>query len=481
MLTGGVGSGKTTFLRRFATVQSAQFVEHYCVWLHVDFLPIGNPEAAKLDSEIRNFTYGQIRLQLGESYGDKMPGTGEEMRELFADQIQEAKLTRLHGIPEDSQEWNSAVGELVSDLYQADEVFTRCALRRLRRRGLRPVVVLDNTDQLGEEFQERVFLFAQKLADDYAALCIVALREEKYFAAFRRGRFDAFGDRRFRVGSPELSKVIGRRIQLGQSKFDELREAGGSDLKESDFEEIDRFLRALRNSTYRRDSKVVRMLACVSNGDMRHALDMFREFVSSGNTNVRKILDIVRETGGYSVPFHEFAKSAILASRRYFHGSVSHIVNVFVRSETAQASHLTASRILGRLASAEGVASRHGEGYVSTKKLLREYRQSFGPADDFVQWSGELLRRGLVESEPPKVEDVRHTEALRISAAGMYYWRYLIRSFAYIDLVFVDTPISDNALARSLGRLAGSSDMRTGSREQSASWSILKLRRRGSS
>ncbi|MCC6527282.1 MAG: hypothetical protein IT373_31830 [Polyangiaceae bacterium] len=36
----------------------------------------------------------------------------------------------------------------------------------------------------------------------------------------------------------------------------------------------------------------------------------------------------------------------------------------------------------------------------------------------------------------------------------MYYYKYLVRAFAYLDLVFVDTPIRDKNLANSLARQA---------------------------
>ena len=67
--------------------------------------------------------------------------------------------------------------------------------------------------------------------------------------------------------------------------------------------------------------------------------------------------------------------------------------------------------------------------------------------------------RGLVESEPPKIGDVENTEALRITASGAYYWKYLARAFAYIDLILVDTPLLDRSLARQLANLADSIDM----------------------
>jgi hypothetical protein len=458
ILTGGVGSGKTTFLLRFANIAQPGFVKTYCVWLHIDFLSIGNVEPAQLDVEIKAFTFRAIRSKLDSDYPQYCPTSAADVASLFANATAQAKITRLYGLVEGSIEWNSRMGELLESLYKDHEAYSLAILRRLRGRGLRAVIVLDNTDQLGEAFQERVFLLAQRLSGEYGALTIVALREEKFFAAYRRGIFDAYGDRRFHIGFPDLHRVVYRRLDYGRRRFAELAKGGSLSISEAEAESIDKLLQSLIHSTTVRNSNIIRMLACVSNGDMRHALDMFREFISSGNTNVEKILAI---GPGYSVPFHEFAKSAILGSRRYYRSSVSSILNLFARSEARAGSHLTACRVLARLAMAQGVASTHGEGFVSTQKLLREYRESFGVADDFVTWSGELLRRGLIESEPPRQSDILKTDALRIIASGAYYWQYLVRSFAYLDLVYIDTPLSDEKAARNLAQHSESTEITT--------------------
>jgi energy-coupling factor transporter ATP-binding protein EcfA2 len=459
ILTGGVGSGKTTFLRRFAQIVDRDFVDRYTAWIHIDFLPIGNVTPDRMDDELRGYVYRRVRENIQSQHGDALAGTGEKIRALFAAEIDQAKLTRLYGLDVKSEAWLTAVNALVDELMRDDERFTVAALRALRKNGRRIAIVLDNTDQLGEVFQEKVFLLSQKLSEDYEALCVVTLREEKFFAAYRRGIFDAFGDRRFHIGSPELGRVLHKRLEYGRTKFAGLASDTSSGLGHEDLRRIDALLRSLITSTTGRNANIVRMLQSVSNGDMRHALDMFREFLSSGNTNVEKILEIVDRGHGYSVPFHEFAKSAILGSRRYYQASVSHIVNLFRQSDALGSSHVTACRILARLAAAEGVASAHGEGFVSVPALLREYRQSFGFADDLVQWVGELLRRNLVESEPPRVSDINNADALRITAAGAYYWRYLVRSFAYIDLVFVDTPLTDQTVVRRLETMADKTDM----------------------
>lgn len=462
VLTGGVGSGKTTFLRRFAHVVETDLVRDRVVWLHVDFLPMGSVDRSELDVHLRSFVYRELRKQLDHTHALELCSDGARLRRLFSDEIEKTRLTLLYNVSDESDLWHSTVNQKVDQLFADDEVYVTAALRFLRRSGRRIAVALDNTDQLGEIFQEAVFLLSQRISAEHEALAVVTLREEKFFAAYRRGIFDAFGDRRFHIGSPDLRLVLRKRLEYGRQKFEELqKQKGVSELSSDDYCRIDGLLRTVINSTTERNANIVRMLASVSNGDMRHALDMFREFLSSGNTNIEKILEIVSREGGYTVPFHEFAKSAILGSRRHYRSSVSHVVNAFKQSDALEASHLTSCRILARLSAAEGVASSHGEGFVGVPSLLREYRGSFGLADDFTQWADELLRRSLIESEPPRVGDVRKADAVRITAAGAYYWRYLIRSFAYVDLVFVDTPIADKGLASRLATMAELTDLTT--------------------
>lgn len=459
ILTGGVGSGKTTFLRRFARIVEKDFVDRYAVWIHIDFLPIGNVDPAAIDSELQRFAYRRIRDYLQGHFQVELVNTGEKIRELFKDEIDHAKLTLLYGIEDNSPDWDTAVNKLVDESLRDDARFVLAAFRALQRRGRRIAIVLDNTDQLGESFQEKIFLFSQKLSEEHQALCVVTLREEKFFAAYRRGIFDAFGNRRFHIGAPDLRQLLRKRLEYGRNKFKALAEADPGALSQQDLQRIDGLLRSLIASTTDKNQNIVRMLASVSNGDMRHALDMFREFLSSGNTNIDKIITILERQNTYTVSFHEFAKSAILGSRKYYQASVSHIVNLFRQSDALGSSHMTACRILARLTAAEGVASAHGEGFVTAATLLREYRQSFGYADDLVQWTGELIRRNLIESEPPRVTDLNYADALRITAAGAYYWRYLVRSFAYIDLVFVDTPLADFAVVKRLENAADKTDL----------------------
>jgi hypothetical protein len=275
----------------------------------------------------------------------------------------------------------------------------------------------------------------------------VSLREEKFFAAYHKGVFDAYGTRKFHIGSPELIDVIKKRLNYGLIRYQKQADVEG--ISASERKKTSAVVKTLIESSTVQSGNIIRFLASISAGDMRLALSMFSEFMSSGNTDVDKITRIVaRQRNAYFMPFHEFAKSAILGSRRFFRGSASRIINVFSPSSAQGASYWTICRILARLLSTIHTYSSHGEGYVPTPDLLREYRESFGFAEDFSQCCERLLASGLLESEPPRVEKLHQTEAIRVTATGAYYWSYLVRSFAYLDLMLVDTPFDSETVAK---------------------------------
>lgn len=462
VLTGGVGSGKTTFLRRFARIEQHAYIRDYCVWLHIDFLEIGAIAIDTMERDIEAYTYKRILKILAEDYSSFIPSSGDDLRRIFEEEINDLKLTKLHKLEPDSTEYANAVGDLVHALKHDAEKYIKALMRSIHKAGRCLVFVLDNTDQQGEDFQASVFLFSQKLSENYSTLSIVALREEKFFAANRRGVFDAYGDRKFHIGSPEIIKVIKARLEYGIARYAQMTASGAIEVKSSsESDAVKRVIQSLIEASTIKNGDIIKMISCVSGGNMRFALDLYRDFMSSGNTNINKIMRITNKktiSGNnhkrYRMPFHEFAKSAILGSRRYYKGSAARVTNVFSRASAPDASHWTACRILGRLASARSSPSLHGEGFVKTVDLIREYRESFGRSDDFSAVVGNLLLQGLLESEPPREKSIDETVALKITATGNYYWEFLVGSFAYLDLVFVDTPIDEIDLAKKLAGLA---------------------------
>jgi hypothetical protein len=222
----------------------------------------------------------------------------------------------------------------------------------------------------------------------------------------------------------------------------------------------------IRSVTYK-NRNIVRMLESVAAGNIRFGLEIFRDFVGSGNTDVSAILKANSERS-YIVPFHQFAKSVILTNSEFYHAGKSSIVNVYARSAGVRSSHFTRLRLLSYLNENLKSISAHGEGYVELDKLREDFLTAFDDKDDLSQSLAHLVRTFLLDSEPPRSAD-NDAQAYKIAASGAYYLKYLARSFAYVDVVLYDTAITDDGLARWLASVARNRDLQVRT-ERVSSW-----------
>jgi len=476
VLTGGAGSGKTTFLTRFEHFIEPTLVAEWCVWLQIDFLASSKPEANDEAHHIAAYVFRSIRSQMSTRYAAYVPTDGEALRELFAEELTRLDRTILYGIPKDSPTRLLEQNREVDRLFTSDQHFVVAAVRRLLKTGRRIVVVLDNSDQLGEDFQERVFLFARTLTNDFSAICIVSLREEKFYAAHYRGVFNAFPTRKFHIGSPDFQMVLQRRleyairlIQQETSSSKSLAESLEGSSAPSGYypsrvlstADCLKVLRIVLYSVTRKNRAIARMIESVSTGNIRFGLELFRDFISSANTDVEKILRIAGDRHSYIVPFHEFVRSIMLQNREFYRTGSSAVVNVFAKSAASHTSYFTSLRIVAYLHERHKSASRYGIGYVDAQQLRMEYQEAFGIRDDFDQTLGYLIRIGLIESEPPRVDTVEKVEAVKAAAAGSYYYKWLTRNFSYLDLVIFDTAYDDVQVANYLAHVARDHTMAT--------------------
>lgn len=482
VLTGGVGSGKTTFVSRFEHVVEPAMVHQFCAWFQVDFLPSGKP--ATDVTGVENYIFKVVREQL-KSYSE-LSFDGAALRALFAHELSLLEATLLFGIPPDAPERLTVTNGEVDRLFKSDKAVVVAAVRRLISLGRRTVFILDNSDQLGEEFQESVFLTARALQEEFAAICVVSLREEKFYAAYYRGVLNAFPTHKFHIGSPDLQEVLRQRLKYGvqllESEPQKFFPTVNTDAAALNLDDCIELLRAFIHSVTHANRNIVRMLESVAAGNIRFALEIFRDFVGSGNTQVGKILEIHRrQPNGYNVPFHEFAKSVMLGNREFYREGSSPIANLYARSGATRTSHFTSLRILSYLQSRQKAVSGHGTGFVEAGRLRDAFAHAFEMADDFELCVGHLVQKDLVESEPPRSTDVAaktlptasvgqsiddsakpaRALAYKIAASGAYYLNYLVRSVAYVDQVMFDTAIADESFARDLAATARIRDLST--------------------
>jgi len=314
------------------------------------------------------------------------------------------------------------------------------------RRDIKVVMFVDNVDQLSPSYQAQIFMLAQRVTKIVGSITIVALREESYYSASVQRTFTAYVNRRFHIASPHFRKLVGNRISFALKYLEQ--EAEGVLFQEPgrimiDREAVSDFLKLVEFSIFERNRNIARFIEAICFGNMREALQMFATFLTSGATDVEKMLRIYRRDGQYFVSFHEFVKAVMLGDRKYYKELSSPIMNLFDCGADKNSSHFTALRILVLLLAHRGESTREGRGYVEILKVVTAFEDVFDNREDVIRTLNRLVARQLLETNTRSIETIDGASHVRLTSAGWYYHRFLVRSFAYLDLVLQDTPVSD--------------------------------------
>jgi hypothetical protein len=320
-------------------------------------------------------------------------------------------------------------------------------------RGLNTVLFLDNVDQLSPAYQAQVFVLAERMTRIVGSVTVLALREESYYAASVQKTLTAYTSRKFHIASPRFRKLIGNRIEFALKILE--KSEGPTDYVLRSGISLDRkaiadFLRIIETSIFQQNRNIARFIEALCFGNMRQALDMFTMFMTSGATDVDKMLLIYRRDAAYYVAFHEFVKSIMLGERRYYKDQASAILNVFDCGSERNSSHFTCLRILRALSLRRGESNREGQGFVEISELLGLSENIFDNRHDFLRSLNRLVARQLIETNTKSTDAITGASHLRVTSAGWYYSTYLVRSFAYLDLVLQDTPLDDSQIEETL-------------------------------
>lgn len=475
LLLGGIGSGKTTFIKRYFRLCENEMLKAKATWFYVSLL--GPPANAK---EIENFIYNQILVQLRENYSDIIKENRKTVKKAFKQELTLLYETtfKVEGLSQEEYErrispylekWQNNLSEYVPRLLQ---------LCQERNRAV--IICIDNVDQLLPESQAEVFLLAQNITRKANSITILALREETYYTARIQKIFSAYSNQKFHISSPNFMNLIDKRLKYAKEVLSLPDEELKLVLKSGiylDKKEIVDFFNIIEYSVFDYNKHITRFIESICFGNMRKALDMFSIFLISGATDVDKMLKIYRREGNYFVPFHEFIKSVMLEDRRYYKESHSKIMNIYSCSSDRNSSHFTAIRLLKFLVKRISVYESEGQGYVDISKIVTVFDEVFDNREDLINSSNRLLKWGLIEVNTRSTDNIAEASYMRITSAGWYYLRYLIRSFVYLDLVLQDTPIDEELVVDNLLDLMKAVDNLAGKDEEKIKRTDIRFKR----
>jgi predicted type IV restriction endonuclease len=401
VLLGGIGSGKSTFIHRFFKVIIAEKENH--LWFYIDF---------------RNAS-------------------------LNPDQVEEYILEKMYEVW--CAKYKDKLSKLLSEIsFQCDDsdrmIFFSKLFGLAQYLPISTTVIIDNIDQHEVGFQEKIFLTAHHLKDALKTVVILALREETFLISTRTGVLDAYYIPKFHISAPNFLKMILKRIDFAIKTIK--YHIDGSLPKK----ELTLFFTIIKASLYRENTqskKIVEFINNVSTGNMREALRMFNSFIVSGNTNVQEMFNKHEESGSYQLSYHQLIKSIMLGEYRHYSQERSHIMNVYDFDYSITDSPFHLLRILRYLLISANKKSPIGRGYLSIDELIIKFETLAIPRKVVFDSFSRLVAFNLIEFDNQTKKNIKSASFVKLTASGKYYLETLTSEFTYLDLVLVDTPISD--------------------------------------
>lgn len=441
VLFGGKGSGKSTFMNRLLYHKPPNSIKHFTQIAVVDLL-----ECPETHTNIENETWNQLIQKLDTE--KLLEKDRSELLKLFADRFEVATRQSLAGLDEASEVYNVRLNALV-DEWKADRPYCASKLAdhwKRQRKGV--IVVLDNTDQFSPANQDFCFTLGHSISTALDCLVVISMREERFHHSKIHGTLDAFQNSGFHLVSPDPARVFRRRLVFVLRILNDppRRRRIAPDLGDGQAGNVQMLARIFFREFGQERSHLNEFVQACAHGNMRLALELFREFALSGYTRVDEMI----ANPGWTLQVHQVLRPMMVPYRLFYDERQSSIPNIFQVRSDENGSHFTALRLLDMLT--KGPQAINPD-YVAMSKIRAYFADTFNMLDDAEKNMDIFLQRGVIESNN-RVDEYSDTiDAVKVTAYGRYIANVLAPDFSYLDLVSLDCGIHNEGVANSLAEL----------------------------
>lgn len=428
IILGDVGAGKTTFLERLLLVDWSDKSKDL-VAIRVDLA--GTPSKT---TDLPDMIANEIELSLRENYNIDITEND------FLRAAYHSDLARFRRTPQGELNRNNPVllrkdeTTFLIDARKLLDKHLQTVFRHLQNQKKICVVIIDNVDQRDSGLQQAAFVQAQIASSNWGVLVFIALRPETFVKTKLDGSLSGYHTRAFTISPPRFDELIQKRIEAAKKILIE------TDNSDDETNDANSYLEILRRS-FEGNPELSSFCEDLSAGNMRTSLDYIVAFMSCGHVDVPKILEKSINQNRYQIPLHEFTRGVMFSDREHYsETSGSLIINLYdCYTNDCYESFLLIS-ILDNLSNDEYL---DGSNYYVLTDLETKILTSGFRIEQFHWALKRCLDRRLIETNL-KTLDPQSPTHVRITPAGNYYFKKLIRSFTYNDAVCLDTPVCDN-------------------------------------
>jgi len=458
VLLGDVGVGKTSFLKHLMHVRAVDEFKN----AHHVYVDLASQGA--FVNDLNKFILEEIEKQLLERYDLDLFEDGFVRGVLNSEISRHRNSVHKSLYENDKEKYEETLrGFLINQISDKANYYRKAIHHIVTGRKRQVVIMIDNSDQRDMKTQQEAFILSQNLAQEWDCVVFIAVRPQTYHQSRQAGAFTAYAQKVFLISPPRADVVIERRLafalDMAEGRIPVERIAG---LK-LELESLSLFLKALLFSLAN-NRHLNELLSNITGGNIRQVVELIIKFIGCPNVNARKIVNIMKESGEYNIPVHEFSKSAILGDYSHFCDTSTLALNIFDVRHADHKEHFLIPMVLGFLDYNND--HRNREGFVLTPDIIKEM-QSWGFMPKQIEAALRRMNNKRLLDTPERItfdEDITGLigdlpTAFRLTPTGAYHLHRWATDFAYLDAMLFDTPIFDTSVLTELAKDVESFDI----------------------
>jgi hypothetical protein len=458
LVIGGVGSGKTSFLKRFFNYIIDPTLKNRLVYCRINF-----NEASDDLQDIRNWVCKYFIEKIKDNFSDIIDTETEKgLLSVFSKEIKD--LSGAYSL------LKKAGGSLYTERLANDllswmanpETFARALARSISGdRRLVLIVAFDNVDRRERESQLKIFQTGQWFMNLTKSICIMTMRDETFELYKDEKPLDAFlKTSNFYIRPPRFVDMVSKRIALA------IEHLGNIDdhVLTYDIEGFGRvsypatslgtYLTAVYVDLFKKKRNITTILEGLSGRNARKSLEMFSAVLTSAHFDTKNFTQSALSSGAHHIQETVLLRALMRTNYLYFkpaHGFVRNLYDPAMGSVVP--GHFLRSEILRYLIdNRKKQGDTRFEGYFTTAHLIQYFSDRGFTPPDVEKSINSLISDDLAIAENLTYAPVKAETAVRVTASGYVHLRILAQRIEYISSCALVTPVSYIALAEKLGK-----------------------------
>ncbi|HEV2678369.1 MAG TPA: hypothetical protein VGV37_27825 [Aliidongia sp.] len=454
-IVGPTGAGKSTFLDRFFKKTLSKAIRELCVVININALDASGNERTSI-----GWMTGQIITSIEKQiFKDGFPNWNDLQALYQGDYVRRSKGVDAQLYNRDKQAFKEKFGQYMDDQVERDREGYLSRLLRdvVDNRKKLPILVVDNTDEFGLEYKEKIFQYCQSIRRGANhCLLIFPATDKSAWQFSKTDIFNIYASKSFFLPTPSPREVFRKRVDYLRGKISDF---GVGKTKAGYFmnkgikvtiPNLEGFASLVENIFVDQDF-ASRCIGEISNYNIRKTLKLSKRVITSAYLDIE---DIVKYyiVGQIKTPSQEGFMSALMCGDyNYFKNDDDHhIFSIFQVSPGIRQSPLLYLRIL-LLLRLKHLASDEDENRYLSAQSIYQYFDIIGISELSIEKSLlALLESELIEPYDLSAPDLSQSQKLAITHSGLAHIEMALFNPVYFEQMALTTRIPDLEVVKRL-------------------------------